>query len=234
MASLQLEAIDLNGNYHDLHQCGGTLIAPSIVLSAAHCLADPSDWFGDGVDRDVFYGVEVGRYNLTDYDEEYESFIIEEVLVHPDYNAATFENDFMLLKLFGHSTAETVSINDSDFVPSTASPNLVSIGWGDITPDAELDQSDVLKQVDLKYVTNQYCSDFRACAEVDGSEKCYSFDGKIFDSMICAEKVEDDVPCSGPAFSDSGGPLFVRDGAGGDLLQVGIVRCVLLLHILVR
>jgi trypsin len=64
--------------------CGASLIAPDIVLSAAHCAG------GD-------YHVIIGRHDL-DVDDGDEVEIKKEI-VHPRYDTYTTDNDFMVLVL---------------------------------------------------------------------------------------------------------------------------------------
>lgn len=64
--------------------CGASLIAPDVVLSAAHCSGGT-------------YHAIIGRHDLdTNEGDEVE---IKEEIVHPEYDASITDNDFMLLIL---------------------------------------------------------------------------------------------------------------------------------------
>ena len=64
--------------------CGASLIAPDVVLSAAHC--------SGGTYRAI-----IGRHDLdTNEGDEVE---IKKEILHPEYDASVTDNDFMLLIL---------------------------------------------------------------------------------------------------------------------------------------
>lgn len=122
--------------------CGASLIAPDLVLCAAHC--------SPYVDN-----VQIGRHDLSDNTERYERFSIVQEIKHPEWDSNTMNNDFMVLKLSGSSSYVPVSLDDGS-VNLTAESDLTVIGWG--TTSSGGSQSKVLQEVTLDYLTNAECN----------------------------------------------------------------------------
>lgn len=101
-------------NNNGQHLCGGTLIAPDVILTAAHC-------FG------FVKKAQIGRYDTSDSDENYENINISQALQHPDYDSSLARNDFMLILLQSPSSYPFIKINEDDEIFPR---NLLVMGWG--------------------------------------------------------------------------------------------------------
>ena len=75
----------LIGDKNKNDYCGATLIAPTILLTAAHCEPSTSDF------------VKVGAYDKQDHDDNSGWIPIEQTIRHPAYNSVTLDNDFQII-----------------------------------------------------------------------------------------------------------------------------------------
>lgn len=177
--------------------CGGTLIDLSTVITAAHCIEDPSRHTFD-----VFVG-------LHDTDQVRQGAALDHlihvthVIKHPSYNEAKVLYDIAILKL-----AVQVSLSDTVQVaclPQTADLTFPmynqpawAVGWGRIKYNES--KSDLLRHVDLHIHNPVACGKYAP--------------GKNWSTQICAgdrERKGGKDTCQG----DSGGPLYVMDMVGG-------------------
>jgi len=184
------------------HFCGGTLISPDTVVSAAHC--------GGGG-----YDVVVGRHDHGDRDGEVMS--VKRELEHPDYESKTTNNDYMLIFL-----DKPVSVDNVKFASVTdnfvgVDEAVTVVGWGDIDISNKEKLPDELQEVEVYTISNKECDDSEG--EIDGSEDSYK--GEITSSMLCAEHPKRKDACQG----DSGGPLVKKSGSGSreEFELVGVV-----------
>ena len=196
------------------HFCGGSLISPNEVLTAAHCVESGSPSH-----------VVIGAHNIISGDDwgVSETIDVRESWYSGSYDTYDLSNDAAIVVLAWNSTLHTPvpfygkpGYTEIEFPGLTDSGAALNVsGWGTLSSGGS--SPDELRTVQVRAWTNTECEESYGSAAIDASMICA---GDPYPG--CNPGIESCVDsCQG----DSGGPLFavVEDSSQKHYIVVGIV-----------
>lgn len=130
------------------HTCGGSIIAPNLILTAAHCI------YNKNVQTYQIRAGSAMRYSGG------VTIPIKNGQIHPEYNPDNNDNDVAILELTGNlkfsTTIQAIKLPPKNFVVPD-NMNLVVSGWGTMKAGAATSPNG-LRAAIVPYVNQTYCS----------------------------------------------------------------------------